>query len=237
MTRYLTAVLLLAGLARAADTDETVRYLRLLPGGKTTEECTFTVRSNDQAKSVRSVTKRGDLRMTVSAAYDPQDQLTAADAALSTGKNVSAVFTDAKNGKARVKRPNVEVQEFDVPARLIVTSAPDWSDTFLLCRYYDRQKGGKQEFPGLWIHPEQPAQRLTFSIERTGNDTIEHEGKKLTLDRHLIRIRNNSAYAAWTDASGRMIKLTSLPVKEQGGAELVLAGYEKSAADLKPPRP
>ena len=120
-----------------------------------------------------------------------------------------------------------------MPKGVIVTSAPDWTDTWLLCRYYDRPKGGKQEFAALWIHPEQPAQRLNFSIERVGKQTIEHNGKKQELDRFTIRIRNNSEYIAWADDQGRMIKLMS---KNNAGTDLVLEGYEKSAAKLRPPQ-
>lgn len=114
---------------------------------------------------------------------------------------------------------------------VIVTSAPDWSDTFLLARGYDRKKGGKQEFPGLWIHPSQPTQVLRFSIEKVGSDTIVHEGKKIELDRCEIRIRGNSGYAAWIDATGRLIRLLPLTAKEGG---MVLEGFEQSAARLKP---
>jgi len=233
MTGTIASSLLLWAVA-AAEGEEQLRYLRLLPDRSATE-CVFTLRRGDQGWKFRSVTERGPTRMTVQAQYDARDVLTAADATLARGDRTTAVQVAVAGGKATVKRAGQDAQEFEVPQRVIVTSAPDWSDTFLLCRYYDRRKGGKQEYVGLWIHPEQAAQRLTFTVERVGSDTIEHEGKKLELERHVIRIRNNSEYAAWTDAAGSMVKLMSLPVKEGAGTELVREGYEKSAAKLRPP--
>src|SRR5262249_3731411 len=97
-----------------------------------------------------------------------------------------------------------------------------------------RHKGGKQQFAGLWIHPVEHSQRLTFAIERHGADMIEHAGKKLKLDRFTIWLRGNSSYAAWVDADGKMIKLVPLPFKENAMNWLVLEGYEKSAAGLPP---
>jgi poly(3-hydroxybutyrate) depolymerase len=212
---------------------EKARYLRLLPD-KAVDECQFTQQRGDKGWSISSVTQRGAMRLIVTARYDAQDMLAVAAATLQKGEEMPAVRVQVAAGKATIKHDGQDPQEFDVPRGTIVTSAPDWTDTFLLCQRYDRGKGGKQEFPALWIHPEKPAQRLTFSIERQGKDTVEHDSKKLELDRHLIRIRNNSEYAAWTDAAGRMIKLTSLPFKDSS-TELVLEGYEKSARNLRPP--
>jgi hypothetical protein len=104
---------------------------------------------------------------------------------------------------------------------------------FLLCRRYERPRKGKQEFPALWIHPTQPPQLLTFSIEWQGTDSIEHDGKKIELNRFAIRIRNNSAYVAWADAQGRLVRLIPLPLPK-GAAGLTREGFEKSAAGLRP---
>jgi hypothetical protein len=146
-------------------------------------------------------------------------------------KTATVVVAD---GKAEVLRGALPDQDFDVPKGVIVTSAPDWTDTFLLCQRYDPLKGGKQSFPGLWIHPEQASQRLTFAIERIGDAAIEHAGKKQKLDHYTIRLRGNSAYAAWADAHGLMIKLVPLLFKEGATNWLVLDGYEKSTATLWP---
>jgi hypothetical protein len=167
----------------------------------------------------------------VEARYDATDRLTAARAALTTAGTTATVTVQVKGGKARVVRQGQKPAEFDVPRGTIVTSAPDWSDVFLLCRRYDRGRKGKQEYPGLWIHPTRPPQRLTFSIEWQRADTIRHAGKDLALGRYRIRIRNNNAYVAWADGQGRLIRLLPLPHKEKA-AGMTLAGYEPSAARL-----
>ena len=64
---------------------------------------------------------------------------------------------------------------------------------------------------------------------------VSANGKKVALDRYTLRIRNNSAYAAWADADGMMIKLVPLPYKADAKNWLVREGYEKSAAGLRPP--
>jgi hypothetical protein len=96
-----------------------------------------------------------------------------------------------------------------------------------------RQRGGKQEFPALWIHPTDAPQRLTFYIELQGTDAVVHDGNKVELGRYILRIRNNSAYAAWADAEGRMVRLIPVPAKD-AAAGLTREGYEKFAAGLRP---
>ena len=210
-----------------------VRYLR--PAGKEfVPECEFTLRKTPTGSSIESVTSRGKTRLTVVSRYDERDRLTGAEATLVRDDTKATVTVVMSEGKASVRRPGQKAQEFEVPAGVIVTSAPDWTDAFLLCRRYDAKKGGKQSFPGLWIHPEQAGQRLTFAIERTGEDTVEHAGKKLKLGRYTIWLRGNSSYAAWADENGQMIKLVPLPYKENASNGLVLDGYERSTSDLVP---
>jgi hypothetical protein len=220
--------LLLSLLPAADPPGESVRYLR--PSGKEfVFECEFTLRKTKEGSSIESTTVRAKTRLTVSARFDDRDRLTAAEAMLVTGDQKKSATVTVSDGKATVQRPGQKPQEFEVPPGVIVTSAPDWTDTFLLCRRYDRTKGGKQSFPGLWIHPEQAAQRLTFAIERTGEDKVEHAGKELRLGQYTIWLRGNSRYAAWADDAGRMIKLLPLPAKEGATNWLVFEGYEKSA--------
>lgn len=225
----LAPALLLAAQEKASE--ETARYLRLSEKAPAVE-CTFTIRRAADGWDIRSVTGRGDVKLTVTARYDAKDQLRDAEATLAKGDSTKTCRVEVANGQAKVKREGQDAQEFEVPAGVIVTSAPDWTDTFLLCRRHDRAKAGKQETAGLWIHPEQPAQRLNFSVEKQGTDRIEHAGEKLELDRVSIRIRGNTPYTGWTDAKGRMIKLmqTGTPL------ELVQEGFEKSAAGLKTPK-
>jgi hypothetical protein len=221
-----------AGIAGEKNLAGTFRYLRRTGSATaTTTECTFTMPSEKKGWSIKSVTERGKGRLLLNARFDSNDRLLAADVAWIMGDQEKTASVSVKNAKAHILRQGKEAQVFGVPPGVIVTSAPDWTDTFLLCRRYDRRKGGKQEFAGLWIHPEKAALRLTFTIERSGGDTIEHQGKKMKLDRFLIRLRNNSMYAAWADEKGRMIKLHPLPLRAED--HLVLEGYEKSAAKLR----
>jgi hypothetical protein len=216
-----------------ADLVEKARYVR--PSGKSVAfECEITIKKTKTRSSFESVTERGKTKLAVSSRYDERDQLTAAEATLeSDGKKRTATVTAAE-GKAKVRREGQPTQEFDVSPGVIVTSAPDWTDAILMCRRYDLKARGKQSFPGLWIHPEQASQSLTFAIEKSGEDTIDHADKKLALNRFTIWLRGNSSYAAWADECGRMIKLVPLPYKENATNWLVLDGYEKSAANLWP---
>jgi hypothetical protein len=122
--------------------------------------------------------------------------------------------------------------ELDCPRGVLVTSAPDWTDAFLMARRYDRERGGKQEFAGLWIHPTQQPLRPTFTITRQGEDTVEHQGETVRLDRYAITLRGGSRYVGWSNAKGRLIKLVpdSTP---RGG--IVLEGWELAVKNLNPP--
>lgn len=208
------------------------RYVRVSPKGKASE-CAFSVRRSEKGWEIESVTGRGKSTLTVTARFDSSDTLLEAEAVLGTGEERKAALVGVVAGKASVQREGQDPQAFEVPAGVIVTSAPDWTDTFLICRRYDRAKAGKQEFPGLWIHPVQPAQRPTFTAEKTGGATVEQGGQKIEVDRLAIRLRGGSAYVAWADPKGRLLKLVSLPYKE-GTAELVLEGFEDATAGLKP---
>ena len=122
-----------------------------------------------------------------------------------------------------VRRPGLPQQEFEVPKDVVVTSAPDWSDVFRIGRRWNPSGPARQDFAGLWIHPLQPAQRLTFNAERAGVDVLDG----VRLERVSIRLRGNSPYVAWIDPAGRLIKLVSLPFTP-GSAVLVLEGREVS---------
>ncbi len=212
---------------------EKARYLR--PAGKQfATECEFTLTRAGKESTTESVTYRGQTKMSVTARHDDKGMLATAEVVLWTGEQKKSAQVKVAGGKAKVQREAQPVQEFEAAPGVIVTSAPDWTDTFLLCRRYDRNKGGKQQFAGLWIHPVESSQHLTFTIEKQGQAVIEHAGRKLTLDRLAIWLRGNSAYAAWTDGEGRMIKLLPLPTKEGATNWLVLQGYEMSAAGLRP---
>jgi hypothetical protein len=218
----------------AKDVVETARYVR--PSDRAfVPESEITVKKSRIGLSVESVTERGNSKLTVSSRYDDRGRLTATKATVVNGdkKGALSLSVTVVAGKATIRRDGQPAQEVDIAADAIVTSAPDWADAFLLCRRYDRKTGGKQSFPGLWIHPEHATQLPKFAIERTGLDTIDHAGKELKLDRYTIWLRGNSTYAAWGDDQGKLIKLVPLPYKEGAGNGIVLAGYEKEASGLR----
>lgn len=203
--------------------EETVRFGR--PAGKAfVPEAAFTIRRDKEGWEMESVTGRGKVEMRVSARYDALDRLRSASATLSRKDHKAAARVEVDRGKAKVLPLGKPEQEFDVPAGVLVTSAPDWSDIFLLCRHWDAKKKGKQEFAGLWIHPEQKAQLLKFTIELEGMDRALVRGKEVALNRFRIAIRGPNPYLAWADAEGVLVKLVPLPYKE--GSGLIRAGWE-----------
>lgn len=193
-----------AGCRAAPGRVERVRYVR---GAALV--CAFEIGPD----AVSSVT--GPLR--VESRYAPDGALRDARAELAGGGEARVRVLE---GRARVERPGQPAVEFEIPPRVIVTSAPDWTDVLLICRRWTRSGPERQEFPGLWIHPVQPPQRLAFSAERKGVDG--------PLERLLIRLRGGSAYLAWVDPEGRLIKLAGASGRE----ELSLEGVDTSA--LKP---
>jgi hypothetical protein len=202
-----------------------IRYLRVTSRG-TIPECSFTIDRREGGWTMTSLTGQ----LIVTARYDASDRLLDATARLGRGE---AARVEAAGGRAKVLRPGLEAQEFDAPPGVIITSAPDWTDTFRICRLWSAARGGRQEFPGLWIHPEKSAQRLTFTAERAGGDVIRGPAGPLALQRLSIRLRGDSAYVAWVDPQGRMIKLASLPFGD-GSTVLLLEGFEGAAAALRP---
>lgn len=215
--------------------EETFSYVRPTAKGFA-PECTIKIQDRKGDWRIASETTRGDTRMTVSTNYDAKNELLYSTAILMTGQEQAKAVVDRRQGKAAVLRTGKPPELFAVPAGVIVTSAPDWTDIFLLCRRYDRKAGGKQKFTGLWIHPKQPPQLLPFTIERVGAEEIEHEGKTMELDRFVIGIRGPNPYIAWVDSSGILVRLLSTPFKEGTPNGLVREGYEQSTRTLRPPK-
>ena len=134
---------------------------------------------------------------------DAENALRSSKVTLQNGKRSAMVAVE--KGTARVQRPGQKPQEFPVPAGVIVTSAPDWTDVVLLCRRFDHVKGGKQTFAALWIHPEQPALSLKLSIEHQGYATVTKGQDKIKLTAFLIHLRNQSPYYAWATLDGTLV--------------------------------
>jgi hypothetical protein len=206
-----------------------LRYLR--PAGERwTHECTFTIATRDNGWSIASVTERGKLTLSVGTAYDADDRLASAVVELRQGDKKSMATATADDRVVRIQQPEQPPKTVEAPGGVIVTSAPDWTDILLLCARYDYVRDGKQQFPGLWIHPRQPIQSLTFTIERTGHDVIRHGDRQVKLSRFVIHLRGQSAYAAWADETKKLIRLMPLPAKEPRRTGLVLEGFEESGA-------
>jgi hypothetical protein len=234
--RWLVAAMLAISVAWVCGQDaslETARYVRFAAAGFATE-CQFQITRHKDGWTITSRTDRGSTQMEIESRYDAQDRPITARAVLTNGGIQQTATVQVKDRKAIVSaRKGEPPVELDAPKGTVITSAPDWCDVFLLCRRYDAKRGGKQEFPGLWIHPTEAPRRLTFTIERQGTDSIDHAGKKIELGRYHIIIRNNSSYVAWADADGRMIRLIPLPF-QKGSSGLTLEGFEKAASGLRP---
>lgn len=212
-----------------------LRYLRPAGDGWT-GECLFTIAKRDNGWSIVSVTERGQVRLTLETSYGSKDTLATSVLTLRNGDKESIAITTAKDGVARVQLPEQPLKKLDVRSGVIVTSAPDWSDTLLLCARYDHDAGGKQGFSALWYHPEQLVQLLKLMVERQGYDTIQRDGKDVKLARFTIQLRGNGQYAAWATTDGTMVRLIPLPPKEKQRSGLILEGYEKSKAVNLTPR-
>jgi len=211
------------------------RYLRPAGDGWT-NECLFTTAKRDNGWSIASVTERGQLRLTLETSYGPKDALATSVLTLRNGDKEAVAIVAVKDGVARVQLPEQPLKKLEISPGVIVTSAPDWTDTLLLCARYDHAAGGKQVFSALWYHPEQPVQLLKLSVERQGYDTIQRDGKNVKLARFTIQLRGNSQYVAWATMDGTMVRLIPLPAKAKQRSGLIFEGYEKSGAvDLVSP--
>ena len=94
-----------------------------------------------------------------------------------------------------------------------------------LVRRYDGKKGGRQEFPGVWIHPTEEPRVLALSIERVSPpDTITLRDRAIVLDRFRLKLRGGE-FLAWADQSGQVCKIVSL---ERKSGPIVLKGYEEA---------
>jgi hypothetical protein len=187
-------------------------------------------RQNGAAKdgyTLRGITTSGKQKLTLESVYGPGQMLRSSRVTLRNGDQEAAASVTVENGRARITRPGHKPQDFEAPAGVIVTSAPDWTDIAILCERYDRDKGGKQAFAALWIHPTQPAQFLQLTIERKGRLAIR--AGKLELTEFLIHLRNQSPYRAWATADGTLVRLAPLTGKS-ARAGLFQKGYETDPA-------
>ena len=212
---------------------EVARYLR--PSGTDwVFESEIRLTHSEGRLELKSVTGREKSRLTLAATFDRDSRLLEATVTTERENEKQSARAAVSDGKARVTRHGGEESELDCPAGVIVTSAPDWTDAFLMVRRYDRTRGGKQEFAGLWIHPTQPPLRPTFSIDCIGDNTVQHDGQDVRLDRFLVVLRGGTRYIAWGNNSGRMVRLVPQNSPQQG---IALDSWEHAAGDLAPDKP
>ena len=215
------------------DKPVTLRYLRPAKDRLVLESEVTTTSANDGTVYV-SRTERGKERMTLTLRRDAAGRLTSAEAVHEGAMRRSVVLTFEAGGRARLKRDGTTDFLKGLPENPVVTTAPDWSDAFQLARRYDAAKGGKQEFAGLWIHPVQPRQQLTFAVERAGENTVtakeDDKPAELKLNRFRVRLRSGG-YVVWADAAGRVIRLAPAGAKDNF---VVLQGFEEATKGLVP---
>jgi hypothetical protein len=191
------------------------------------------IRLQDDAdgSSVTSETHRGRLTLAITARYDREHRLRDAQVTVDHGGQKSAARVTVDNGHARVHRDGQSPAEFDCPAGVIVTSAPDWTDAFLAVRRYDPGGTKTQQFQGLWIHPTQPPQRLVFKVTRLGEVVAARQGEMVRLTRVEIVLRGGSKYIGYKEPGGELVRLAPAGNPRQA---ILLAGWEQVAL---PPAP
>jgi hypothetical protein len=210
-----------------ADSSVTLRYVRPGKDGFVLESLVTEV-TTEKGVKYASLTDRGSEKMTLTIRFDDRRRVLEAEAVRQTKKGKETV-TVAFDEKGAVLTRKDTTERLDVSADVVVTTAPDWSDVFMVVRRYDQGKGGKQTFAGLWIHPTQDTRQLSFTVEAEKEEVIEAEGKKVPLKRFRVTLRSG-AYLVWADGSGKVYRL--MPPGKPASA-VILEGYEKATSDLR----
>jgi hypothetical protein len=210
--------LLGCGLLTAADADKpaALRYVRP-EGDKFVLESEVTATTSPQGTVYVS-----RLRAT------PGGKVLSAEAVLQQGRDRRTAQLNLEGPMPRLKREGV-TEFVKAPRDPVVTTAPDWSDVFQLVRRYDADKGGRQEFSGLWFHPSQPLTTPTFTIERLGGDTVTVNDRPVELSRYKVQLRSGD-YLVWARPDGVVCRLAA---QRPRPVPVVLQGYEEATRDLK----
>jgi hypothetical protein len=227
---FAALTLMVAGLLPAAEPEKPapLRYWRPAEEGKFELEAEVTGRGTAGGITAVSTTPRDGGKMKVTVSYDAQGRLSGAEAALTTGKQTRKVTLTVQEGLALVKRGGV-TDLFPVTGDTVVASDPDWSDVFRLVRRYDPVKGGRQKFAALWMHPVEPPEPLTLTIEQLGTNKVTVDDRTVELSRYRVHRRGGDCLV-WADAAGFACKL--LPAGP-GATPVVLEGFEQATRDLK----
>jgi len=209
---------------------ETIRFLRA-SGSEFVQESEIHFRQTLQNFVVTSITQRGEQTLTVHSQFDSNDRLVRASVTLRRGERAQSATVSVTDHTARVLRNGQETNELKCPGGVIVTSAPDWTDSVMAVRRYDPKGNTTQTFPGLWIHPTHGPLELTIKLTRLGQDSVMLDNSSRILDRLLLVLRGGSQYIVWRNQQGQLVRLLSA-MKDHGG--IVLAGWERATRDLKP---
>lgn len=204
-----------------------LRYLKPA-GGRYVLESEVTRTTTPKGSTYVSRTVRGPETLTLTVYRDKKGRVVGAEVVRQTAGERKNATLNLHADRATLKRGSA-THVFKAPADPVVTSAPDWSDIFELVRRYDARKGGKQEFPGLWIHPAKPPLLLTFAVERVGEDPIKGKGREKKLRRYRVQLRSGS-YTVWARNDGCVCKI--LPAGPRA-VPVVLEGYEDATRALK----
>jgi hypothetical protein len=211
--------LLFAGLLPAADpaTPAPLRYLRPADGRFVLD----TELTLDGTTLVSRAGPDGE-RMTLTVQLDRANRVASAEAVLETAQATRSAVVSVQGGQARLKRGGA-TDFYDAGGGLVVATAPGWAEVLQLVRRYDARKGGRQEFAGLWVHPAERTQAVTFAVERLGADKLTVKDQEVTLRRYQMRLRGGD-HLVWVDEAGRVVKVQP-PGK---GPPVVLEGFEET---------
>jgi hypothetical protein len=206
-----------------------LRYVRQVQG-KFVPESVITQTATADGTTYTSTTERGSETTTLTLRFDKDNKLQSAEVTLQQAKGKKTALLTIRGKKGFLKRPGGITDLLDVSPAVVVTTAPDWSDIVQLVRRYDRAKGGKQSFAGLWIHPVEAQKQLSFTVEALGETTLAlDKQKELKLHKYGIGLRSG-AYNVWADAAARVYKIQA---SGGSGTVVVLEGYEDAVGKLK----
>ena len=219
--------------SRGADTHRastTARFLRV-SGADVVPETEIHLTRTKNGSVVTSTTQRGEQKLTVISRYDSQNGLTEARVTSQQGTVAQSAEVRVTGRTAHVMRDGQRPDEIRCPAGVIVTSAPDWTDSFMAVQRYDPRGSETQKFAGLWIHPTRQPLALTLKLTRLGHDTVIRQEKSAKLDRLLLVLRAGSRYVVWRNQQGQLVRLVPATTGRGG---IVLTGWERATRNLKP---
>ena len=209
---------------------ESFRFLRV-SGSEFIRETEIHLARTEDKYIVTSMTYRGAQTLTVTSRFDSENQaLVSAKVTLKEGKRIQSASVGVVEGTAQATRDGHEPNKLACPSGVIVTSAPDWTDSFMAVRRYDLKGRKTQTFPGLWIHPTREPLKLTIRLTRLGHDSVTHDNKIATLDRFLLVLRGGSRYIVWRNHQGHLVRL--VPAMSSDGG-IVLSGWKLATRGLK----